>query len=212
MAYTLGDGYEPELMHLRRWVHPNDVVIDVGAHYGVFTIPLATLAAKVHAIEPSRHARDVLKKNIDLNDLTNVVVHPFAVGASDASAILHHHDDPSRASLNPFGDGAAAGEDVQIRRIDDLVDGLVSLIKMDVEGFELPALQGAARILSEYHPTVLFEQLPSVTRRSGSDPYGAWHFLEAMGYRFEQLRPDGSAQHLQNPQDAVATNVIAIHD
>ncbi len=44
VMYVWRDGYERELAQLHRWVRPGDVAVDVGAHYGAYTIPLARLA------------------------------------------------------------------------------------------------------------------------------------------------------------------------
>jgi FkbM family methyltransferase len=210
MAFLLRDGYERELPHLARWIQPTGVAVDVGAHYGVYTVALASIAEHVHAVEPSTHALAVLQRNVELNRLGNVTIHPCALGATEGHAPLFTHEDRSRASLNQFSTEQTHGESVPVRRLDDLIVGRVDLIKIDIEGYELPALEGATRILADQRPRVLFEFLPDAARRGGYDPHGVWDLLARLGYRFEQLTPDGVQESISDPEASTSLNVLAL--
>ena len=217
MAYTLRDYCEPELPYLSRWVKPNAFVIDIGAHYGSYTVPLATLVrpgGRVFAIEPSGHARDVLRHNIDLNGLSNVTVLDVALGDAPSDAVLHMHPDLSRASLNQFADGDAGTEKVRVVRLDDAIspDLRVDFIKIDIEGFELPALQGAVRILAKHRPVVLFELQPEAAIRGGFPAYGVWDLLHAHNYHFSQFHEDGSEVPIIDPSASSSPNMLAYPD
>jgi FkbM family methyltransferase len=150
MAYTLRDQCEPELLLLDQWVADGDLVVDVGAHYGSYTVPLAQLVGPtgvVVAVEPSTHALPVLRRNLQLNRLTNVEVVEAGAGETPGRAILHLHADPSRASLHDFDEGGASSEAIPLVRVDDIVPASrsVSFLKIDVEGYELPAPMGRPR-------------------------------------------------------------------
>lgn len=212
MAYTLRDFCEPELPHLGRWVEEGATVVDIGAHYGSYTLPLAQLvggAGKVVAVEPARHALGVLRHNIAMNGLRNVEIQPVALGDRESTAALHLHGDLSRASLNDFTDGGVGSEQVPVRRLDDVITSRVAFVKIDVEGYELPALQGATRILSEDRPRVLFELQPAAATRAGLAPFGVWELLAGLGYRFVQLGVDGQLTELREPAGAHSPNVVA---
>lgn len=210
MAYTLRDAYEPELPHLRRWLSTGSIAVDVGAHYGAWTIAMASLGASVHAIEPAGHALGVLRRNLELNGLHDVTVHPVAVGEMESELQLSMHADPSRASLGDLAEETTGLETVQVVRLDHLVPGSVDFIKIDVEGFELPALRGASRILESGRTTVLFELQPQAAQRSGYDPFAAWRLLADHGYRFEQLDADDLWRSVDRPERVHSPNVVAL--
>jgi tRNA/tmRNA/rRNA uracil-C5-methylase (TrmA/RlmC/RlmD family) len=66
-------------------VAPNDVFVDVGAHIGSYTIPVARKAQKVIAFEPNKHSFELLTKNIALNRLTNIEAYNTAVSKKRAT-------------------------------------------------------------------------------------------------------------------------------
>ena len=217
MAYILRDECELELNQLRRWVTAGDLVVDVGAHYGSYTIALSRIvgdAGQVVAIEPSAKALAALRRNTETNRLSNVLVVEAGLGEEPTAAVLNLHDDPSRASLNRFADGAGTGqEQIRLVRLDDTLpaERRVAFIKIDVEGYELPALRGAAETLERDRPTVLFELLPSAATRGGLPAYGAWDFLADLGYRFERVDPrTGQLRPVLSPDQAAGPNVIAV--
>ena len=61
-----------------------------------------------------------------------------------------HNFDPSKLSVETY--------DVDIVRLDDVVSEPVGFIKLDIQGAELPALEGARRILTDDRPVVMVEQ------------------------------------------------------
>lgn len=134
-------------------------VLDIGAHTGVHGL-LAALACpftEVHALEPSPATFARLTQNVASNDLEHRFhCVPAAAGSADGSAQLYvgslllgttnglDRDFAGRHGLKP-------SVEVAVRRLDDYVatavDRPVTLVKMDVEGFEFDALQGFARTL-----------------------------------------------------------------
>jgi FkbM family methyltransferase len=214
MAYTLREHYEPELLRLQDWVRPGGTVIDIGAHYGAYTIALSALVGpegRVFAVEPADHALSVLRRNIEINASDNVAVLATALGDTPATAMLHLHGDQSRASLNQFAEGDTGSQSVAVARLDDLVHGgPVTFIKIDVEGYELPALRGAERILSEDRPVVQFELQPGAATRGGLPPFGVWDLLRSHGYRFQRLQFDGTYVPVLSCEDPGGPNLIAL--
>jgi FkbM family methyltransferase len=214
MAYTLREFYEPELARLRDWIEPGGSVIDIGAHYGAYTVAMSALVGpdgRVFAVEPADHALSVLRRNVMINDGSNVTVLATALGDLPATATLHMHGDPSRASLNQFEEGDTGRQSVAVARLDDLVqDGPVTFIKIDIEGYELPALRGATRILSEDRPAIQFELLPGAATRGGLPAFGVWDLLQSHGYRFQRLMLDGTYAPVLNHSDQRGPNLIAL--
>jgi len=159
-------GYEePELAAARACVRPGDLVIDVGANVGLFTIPLAYAVGptgRVIAIEALRDNVDRLIGNVRRNGLENVDVVAKAAGASDGTSAFHLARDAAFGSLEGVEKHAAAGViRVDTVRLDTLWVKLgrprVALVKIDVEGAELSVVDGAPELLQMSRPIVISE-------------------------------------------------------
>lgn len=134
-------------------VEKDDVVIDVGAHVGFFTIKAAREAGKngsVVAVEPEPNNAGFLAENVKLAGLNNVVVLKEAAGARAEKAKLYLRGGTGRShSLIRQGQDFI---EVQVNKLDDVVSRLglkkVNFVKIDVEGAELDVLKGADRLLT----------------------------------------------------------------
>jgi len=142
--------YMDELSELLKLIAPSDVVVDIGAHIGSLTIPLARRASVVHAFEPSPTTFQYLKKNIAQNNV-NVVAYEVALGAQNTEVAITERDGTSRAS-NTIVEGTG----VQMRTLDSY-HLAPTLIKIDVEGYEPEVLQGAQETIRTHRPAVHFE-------------------------------------------------------
>jgi hypothetical protein len=97
---------------------------------------------------------EILRKNLELNNVNNVRVRPVAAGAESATAPLIIHPNAAIARSPKPGQRVVP---VPVRRLDDEIDEKrVDFIKIDVEGFELEVLKGAQRILAG-HPRLALE-------------------------------------------------------
>jgi len=150
-----------ELDLVRRHLGDGDFV-DVGAHIGLYTVAAAHGPGRVLAFEPNPSAREQLVENLALNDCTNVLVVPKAVGDAPGTALLHvpMTPDPSFSSLaaGRFAEGEPI--DVEVTTVDAEVEaaGLApSVVKMDVEGGELAVVTGMQRTLERHRPVLLVE-------------------------------------------------------
>ena len=145
------------------------LIVDVGASFGFYSIPLAVAlrdsGGHTIAFEPISGNQEILQRNTNLNDLhADISVFPFALGSESSRAM---------ATVEPGGAGNAAIGDsredrrpkirVEVRRLDDVelpesCDNLrCSILKMDVEGFEMDVLKGASDFLRKHRPIVLGE-------------------------------------------------------
>ena len=141
------------------------VVVEIGTNIGTHTVPMAqALAAQgrqLIAFEPQPFIFQNMCANLALNGLSNVTAWPFACGDREATV---HFPRPNYASAGNFGgvsmafDASEENVAVPCRPLDAIV-GMqqVSMIKIDVEGFELLALQGAENTLAESRPILYVE-------------------------------------------------------
>ena len=173
-----GEWSNNEWSMLSKFIHTGQIVIDVGANIGTFTIPMATKVGKhgiVHAFEPQRVLSQILSANAVLNELHNVHVHNIAVGSGkDVDSNDSFLDVPKLVYTENANYGAVSihpneikwkdigqVERVKLVGLDEMFyipgDKCPSVIKIDVEGMELMVLQGSSKLLKECKPVIHVE-------------------------------------------------------
>jgi len=163
----------------------NDVIIDVGAHIGTYAIPKAKEVGKggrVIAVEPHPDNVKILKKNIEINDLTNVDLIPKAANSNNEILDLNLSSDPMLSTIGKNNDGSTIK--VQSIKLDSLLMDLslekVDWLKIDAEGYELKVLEGSQSIIEKFSPKIIIE-----TRNEHEDSMKK--FLEGYGYKIRYL-------------------------
>jgi FkbM family methyltransferase len=164
-------GWEKDLMffmtdYLKAANDPRAAVLDVGANTGYHALALAQHAQTVHAFEPYPPVIGRLKEMIQLNDARNIVVHEVGLGDRDeektfyAPTASNHGDGTFQPDFKIGGDRQVAGK-FKIVRGDDWVKSqdvpAVTLVKVDVEGFEKEVLQGLRQLLEKHRPLTIIE-------------------------------------------------------
>jgi FkbM family methyltransferase len=162
------------------------VVYDVGAFHGILTLFFASRCAQVIAYEPNDANRARLSENIRLNNLINVQVRKVGVGSQPAAGTLHY--DPTMAgggSLNPNA-SAPVSQPIEITTLDrDIAAASLpppDLVKIDIEGWELEALEGARSTLDACHPAVFLEMHGDTMREKRRKVTEIVAFLRYAGY------------------------------
>lgn len=144
------------LMKCREVYLPGTVIIDAGANIGNHSIFFgAILNAPVYAFEPFRPNHALLELNIAANDLDGqIVASCCAIGEADGAGSLHAGLPGNLGTTRvTFG----AGE-TTVRSLDNLaIPGPIGLIKVDVEGTELPVLRGAETLIQAWLPDIMAE-------------------------------------------------------
>lgn len=147
---------EPELRRLDDYLLGNRTAVDVGAWWGPWTAAFARHCPSVHAIEPQPQLAARLRSWAP----PHVTVHEAAVSDSVGRATLGRPDaTPGNDGLASLRDGDAAADSVEVdvTTIDALGLENVGLVKVDVEGFELPALRGAEATIARDRPRFMIE-------------------------------------------------------
>lgn len=172
MAFTL---------HLLR---AGDLFVDVGANLGSYTVLAAgAVGARVIAVEPVPRSFVGLQANVALNDIA-ARVQCRQVGLSAAPGSLRFSVD--RGSANAVVGAGEAGPalDVEVMRLDDLVgDDCPLLVKIDVEGHELPVLRGSTRVLADPRLRALIVETDDQRGAPPGDDAALRSQLEARGFR-----------------------------
>lgn len=195
----VSEGYEPEVwQHLMREVRPGDVVADVGAYIGLYTIALAKRvgpAGRVIAFEPNPVSFNALQEQVALNSVDNRVrLLQVALGASVARARFELRRDQSNII---YDCAAPAGDPVYVEclTLDNVIgNGHLDLMKIDVEGYEEKVLEGATNLLSDpkRSPRAIYIEVhPHLWQPLGTNSESLLGSLTALGYlaRYLDGRP-----------------------
>ncbi len=178
--------YEKELMFGMTSLVKNrsGTVLDVGANIGNHTIFFSRSFGHVIAFEPVPRNCWILKANLHLNSASNVVLVEKALG--DRNEFLYlAQDDPKNTNdgLSPLADSRTGSRDrVEVARGDDVLREMmypapVTMIKVDVEGFESKVIKGLRETIMQYRPTIFWEAF------SSQNALETRAVLEDMGYR-----------------------------
>ena len=178
------------------------VVLDVGAHIGYFTLKSGVRVGqrgRVVAFEPNPGSLETLRANVAASHAANVTIVPVA--CTDRGTTLTLYDAFPRhnsggASLSRANAGERSqGVPVCGRPIDDVLRELgiqwVDAMKVDVEGAELYALQGATETLLRSHPKIVIEVQPDALAGMNTTVEELFSFLKQVGYtRGRQIGPE----------------------
>ena len=153
-------------------VRPNQMIFDVGANIGTYSIPLSGYHdLVVYAFEPSPTTFEILMRNLELNDVP-VRAFNFGLGSEDGVLTLSMPEGKDRGNIGcktVYGDGIDR-EAVKICRLDDfcLLHGVQPhYLKIDVEGAEIEVLKGAEETL-ETVEAILIEMNEQALERAGT--------------------------------------------
>jgi FkbM family methyltransferase len=135
------------------------VFLDVGAHIGKYSLPLARQFGKVLSIEAHPENFRALKEGIRLNGLSNITAINIAAWNSDKDIDLYLREGSGWYSVKTNGRMGAIK--IRAKHLDGVLTNLrierLDWIKVDVEGAELEVLEGMKRTLDRYKPKIVFE-------------------------------------------------------
>jgi FkbM family methyltransferase len=196
---------------LRDVLRPGDTFVDVGANVGYHTFLAASLvgaSGRVVAFEPDAENCRLLWLSRAENGFDHVTIVPNALDRTAGLRYLATHLGSNGGLVETELDAVRRGRGVfvQAQPLDDLVDGPVRLMKVDVEGAELSVLAGAGRLLGdrEAAPDLVLEFSVEMTQRvSGVDPGPAiQQLLDDYGYRLSILDRDQPGRRHPYPSAA----------
>lgn len=129
------------------------IFVDVGAHVGEYSVRMSKYYKHVYAIEPNPRSVMILKKNLELNNVTNVTIIPKACG--DKQGILQLK---LRGGSSTFldVDQHEGVVNVFVDLLDNMID-YADVIKIDVEGFEENVIRGALKLIKKCKPIIVIE-------------------------------------------------------
>ncbi len=181
----------------------DDIVIDVGAHIGPYTLKAAKrvgLNGKVIAIEADPENFDILNRNVQLNKMTNVIALNYAAYFKEDKIKLYllKVDKSSYTKYNTIMIDRAQHNnennnfvEVKANTLDYLLQSIgikheqVNWIKIDVEGAEYDVLKGAKNILSKSKDISLLIEIHNLTTNNTTLYEPIKEFLHSYNFKIE---------------------------
>lgn len=190
------DDYEaPNVAFLKQHAPKNGVVLDVGAHIGLFSTIAAQCVGergRVLAYEPTPSTFKLLNQTIRMNKLTGYVQGIAAAVGSETGEISFYVSDNAADNSNSLvaykQDRALHTVTVPLTSIDQQVKHYelkrVDFIKIDVEGAEYDTLLGAWDTMEEFRPAVILAIHPEAIAGKGDSVEDIVKHLERLPYRY----------------------------
>jgi monofunctional biosynthetic peptidoglycan transglycosylase len=185
---------------LRRFIRPGDTVIDVGAHTGDTSVPMALAAGAdglTLALEPNPHVFRVLEANARLNpDKTHIVALNVAATEDDGEFQFHYWDasfgnggylsrlhDQSHGHRFPLRVKGRNLERLLRTQFSDRLSRL-SFLKTDCEGYDKDVLRSLRGVLREFRPVVVCEVHKKLDAGERADLYDVLHAAGYVPHRY----------------------------
>ena len=179
---------------IKKEIHSGDVVLDIGAHIGYYTLQFANLVGptgKVYAFEPEPKNFELLKKNVQINKHDNVVLIQKIV--SDKDGIVEFFISKFDSIGNKLFKSNEAGSSIKIESttLDEYFKDLkkkIDFIKMDIQGGEGKAILGMKNLLKENkNLKIIQEWWPDALKQNHANPEDHLKFLRHIGYKFYEI-------------------------
>ncbi len=195
-----------DMAFLLHMLHKTDTFFDVGANVGSYTVLAGkVVGCSVHAFEPVPRTFAQLGENIQANQIEGQVqAHNVGVGREKGMLRFSTAHDTVNHVVTE------GGIEVPVKNLDAFTEIVPLLMKMDVEGFELPALEGAAAMLSNPAQKAIILELNGSGQRYGFNDADIIALLAKNGY--EPFAYDPFSRSLAPCEPSKHENTIFIKD
>jgi FkbM family methyltransferase len=180
--------YEPnagkqDYEFISSFLKEGDIYIDIGANIGITLIPAAKCigeTGKAIAFEPHPKTYSYLRENIELNNLSRVQIHNCAVGNSEGYIYFTNKFTDEKNQVSNTSENSIK---VPITSLDNYLKEIsnISLLKLDVEGYEKYVLEAAKETLEKV-TCIYFEVCPENYESFGYQASDVLKFLEQSGF------------------------------
>lgn len=209
-----------EVRFVESFVKAGMTVLDIGAHHGFYTLLCSKRVGakgRVVAFEPSPRERKALQVHLKLNRCRNVRVEALALGNENTTGnlyVIEGRNTGCNSLKPPTAVGDISPVSVRVARLDEWLRQCkldrVDFIKLDVEGGELPLLEGAAELLERRpRPVILAEVQDVRTQPWGYRAKEIIDHLARRGYKWFTPLADGSMELLDVTANEFEGNFVA---
>ena len=190
-AMKEGRLFDEEIVNLaKRYIKPNTCIIDIGANFGQMAIEFSKIdrSCKVYAFEAQKMVFDILQKNIQSNNAENISAFYNAVYNQHNKDFLFPVPDLKRfPSYGSYGIDLNAEEGIAVKSI--TIDSIdfdmpISFMKIDIQGSDLAAMQGAVNTIKKHKMPIVFEYEEQFQDEFNTTFQDYVEFVAGIGYKF----------------------------
>ncbi len=219
--YLFGSYELPTVRFIRRLIHNNAVCFDVGAQIGYLTLVMASAnpTCKVYSFEPESANAERFLRNVQLNNLQNVTLIRKAISDHPHMIKLFlsaDHNSGTHSTVASDPNVGTAFIEVPATTIDEQVKELqvhaIDLIKLDIEGAELEAIQGAQTVLTTLRPTLVIELAETIQQARGFSTVAFKSYMNDFGYSAYSIHSNGALSEVPANIPHVMENVVFVHN
>ena len=207
---------EWEKVSLQLWEElckESEVIFDVGSNTGVYSLlaKSSNPKSKVYAFEPIKRIYDKLVFNKNLNNY-DIFCCQKAVSNTDGKSLIYDHETEhtTTASLDEGSIGENKSSVVPIEidliKLDSFIENnnvkKIDLLKIDVETFEVEALEGFKKNLEKFKPTILIEIL------NNKIATGIEHIVSDLNYEYYNIDENGTIEKVENLSKSKSYNFL----
>ena len=193
---------EPDLEWVESILSDGDVLIDIGANAGIYTLSSSKVVGEkglVYSFEPNPVCVNLVEKSIKLNNLNNIVLIPEAISNTEGTQELvlyaasdHNHIKFSDQSSVVSKSTVIGTAKIKVTTLDNYFANKklskLDIIKIDAEGYEKFVLQGGAEIIKQFKPKLILEINERLFLPNGYTTEDLLNVLECMDYSIFRLR------------------------
>lgn len=182
--------WEGEYINVLRGLYSGGIFLDVGSSLGLYVVCMGnavrSLGGSIISVEPVPFNLERQKKNVALNHLEDLVTYVQCALGNERTSV-RVKTDPLQADNNAFI-AEEGGLEIAVVPLDDLVSenkwSRIGVMKMDVEGYEPMAVEGARETIKRDRPVILAEFCRERMDINGFAMGRPWEFLvDDLGYR-----------------------------
>ena len=204
----------PDMSFLLHVLRKNDLFVDIGANVGSYTIlACQSIGAKGYTFEPIPITFKKLMNNIYLNNLNEKVIAVNKALGDKSDKIYFTEDENCMNHVVSKNEICNNKIEVEISTLDiELNNNIPFLIKIDVEGYETPTLQGANKILQNEQLKVVIMELNGSGSRYGYDETNILNMMIEYGFKSYFYNPFKRELINLNGKNLTEGNTIFIRD
>lgn len=216
-ALNFGTYEHSDFSMILKLLKPNQTILDIGGNIGFYSLSLANefTTSQFHAFEPVPKTFAQLKRNVEMNNPSNVHIYNFGFSNEKKDITFYFYPEGSgNASSAKLSDRDTVEEvTCSVTTVDQFVQekGLkVDFIKCDVEGAELMVFQGAKATIASQRPIVFSEILRKWSKKFDYDPNEIFDFFRAQNYQAYTAENNELRAFSRMTEETVETNFFFI--
>jgi FkbM family methyltransferase len=190
---SMSEVYEPDVWkHIFAQARPGDIIADVGAYIGLYTVALAKRVGsdgQVIAFEPDSENFDILRQHVAINSVQKQVKLVQAAVSDHDGVVSFNAGNDSQSHIDPIP--CENNQSVAAACLDTVfADNRLDILKIDVEGYEEAVLKGGANLLIDPKrcPRIIYIEVhPYAWDASGTMSLSLLGFLADRNYMVMSL-------------------------